>query len=71
MYIKKYKKEPEIELRTYSNGKEGPACVYSPQDIETWIICELQRLVDDKPDAGLPVKVTDCGKKRKRGRKAL
>jgi hypothetical protein len=64
MYIKKYKKEPEIELRTYSNGKEGPACVYSPQDIETWIIGELQRLIDDKPDAGLPVK--EQGKKRKR-----
>jgi hypothetical protein len=65
MYIAKYNREPEVALRVYANGKLGDAAVYSPVDVNTWIVQELTRLIAERPDAGVPKPGAYKGRKRK------
>jgi hypothetical protein len=51
------------------NGKMGDANVYSPHDIDTWIVQRLMELVAEKPNAGKPAPKTNKGPKTSKGTK--
>lgn len=69
MYQTRYGEDPETALRTYANGKMGEANVYSPHDIDTWIVQRLMELVAEKPNAGKPAPKTNKGPKTSKGTK--